>query len=277
MTEAVKTVTFLNTVFVILLVLSGNFSGIVGELVYYLAFLVPVMIGFYSSKGLKYKREEEKGIAEAPDRLLSFDKNRAVKLLPFVFPTVLTVFLVSLASSFLFSVFGASSSPIEDVGIVRMLIAHALIPAVLEELLFRYVPMKLLLPYSKRRCIIYSALCFALIHCSFLKMPYAFVAGAVFMTLDIIFGSVWPSVTIHLINNAISIVWMKYCSEPVPTAVFIAVLVLLAALSLLFIFKNKKEYKSALIQSFDKGQSFAVTYAPFMLVLICCYIAAMSL
>ena len=99
MTEAVKLVTFLNVVFILILALSSSFGGFVGECVYYLAFAIPVVVGFYSSSALKTKREEIKGVAEAQERFFAFGKEKAIELLPLIAPVVLTVFLASLLTS----------------------------------------------------------------------------------------------------------------------------------------------------------------------------------
>ena len=277
MTEAIKLVTFINLVFVIMLMVSGSLSGVFGSVTYYLAFILPVAIGYYASVGLKYKREELKGIAEPMDEFIGFDKSRAIKLLPLITPIVFVVFLASLLFSFILSLVGVSAAPVEDTGIIRMLLVHALAPALFEEALFRYIPMKLLLPYSKRWCVIYSAFCFALIHCSFVQMPYAFIAGVIFMAVDVAFGSVWPSVILHLVNNAASVISMKYCTDITSTVIFIGTLALLSLLSLIFVFKNRIEYKQMLSGVFEKGESFRATYAPAMLILICGYAAFSAL
>ena len=158
-----------------------------------------------------------------------------------------------------------------------MLVSHALAPALLEEALFRYIPMKLLLPYSKRTCIVYSSLCFAFIHCSLAQMPYAFVAGIIFMIVDVALDSVWPSVILHFINNAASVIMMKYCNDTVSASIFLSVLLLLCAVSVFFIFKKKQNYKKMLKTALGKGQGGAVTYAPFALAAICLYIAVASI
>ena len=277
MTEAIKALTFINIVFIILLALSGMLQGIVGEIIYYLSFILPIGIGFYISKGLQYKREEVRGHAEPPETLLSFDLGRLKKLLPLIFPSVTVVFISSLVTSLLLSLVGVSAPPVEDKGIVIMLLIHALIPAFLEEALFRYVPMKLLLPYSRRWCVIYSALCFALIHCSFYQMPYAFVAGLIFMIVDIAFDSVLPSLILHFINNAASVVWIKYCSGITGSVIFILLLALLSLVSLVFICKRRSEYSSVFQGSFDKGESSEITYAPFLLAIITFYLAFSNL
>lgn len=277
MTESVKTLTFINVLFVLLLIASGSFGGIIGDVIYYLAFIIPIAIGFSTSVKLKYEREEIKGIAEPLDRFFSIDKKAVGKLVFLIAPVILVIFLTSLLSSFVLSLLGVSAKPVEDTGIVNMLLVHALVPAIFEEALFRYIPMKLLLPYSKKWCVIYSAICFALIHCSFVQMPYAFVAGILFMIVDVAFESVLPSVILHLLNNAVSVVWMKYCGGLTPSLILISSLVLLSLVSLIFILKRREEYLSDVRCAFDNGDGFPATYAPLALVAVCCCIAAATL
>lgn len=273
MDEAGKLINLLYVIFILLLALSGSFGGLMGELIYYLAFFIPILIGFYYSKELQRKREEVKGVSEPPDRLLSFDKVRAVKLAPLVAPSILVIFFTSLTTSVILSFFGITASPVEDVGIIRMLLIHALIPAVLEELLFRYVPLKLIAPYSRKWCIIYSAICFSLIHCSFVQMPYAFVAGFIFILIDVMLGSVWPSIILHFLNNAVSVMWMKYASGIGASVIFTVALVLLAIVSLIFALKRREEYKTDLIGAFETAERNITLNIPIILTVICFYLA----
>lgn len=277
MTEAVKLVTLIDIIFILLLVLSGSVSGFVGEIVYYVAFIVPIAIGFYSSRGLKIKREEIKGVSEPQETLTNFSHVKLLRTMPLIAPTVAVVFSVSLLTSLLLSLAGISGNTVKNENIAKMILVHAISPALFEEALFRYIPMKLLLPYSKRWCIIYSALCFSLIHCSFAAMPYAFIAGAVFMAVDIALDSVWPSVILHLLNNLASVIWIKYCSTLTASLIFISVILVLAAISVVFIFIRKKEYHELFCHTFDRGEGFAYSYAPALLAVISCCIAAMSL
>lgn len=273
MDEAGKLINLLYVIFILLLALSGSFGGLMGELIYYLAFFIPILIGFYYSKELQRKREEVKGVAEPPDRLLSFDKVRAVKLAPLVAPSILVIFFTSLTTSVILSFFGITASPVEDVGIIRMLLIHALIPAVLEELLFRYVPLKLIAPYSRKWCIIYSSICFSLIHCSFVQMPYAFVAGFIFILIDVMLGSVWPSIILHFLNNTVSVMWMKYASGIGASVIFTVALVLLAIVSFILALKRREEYKTDLIGAFETAERNITLNIPIILTVICFYLA----
>ena len=276
-TLAVRLVTLLDVIFIVLLAISGSVSGLIGDLIYYVAFILPITVGFFCSSELKRKREEIAGVAEKPDRLLTFDRNAFRKTVPLVAPAVATVFAVSFLTSMLMSVFGVQSPPVEKTDIVTMLIVHALTPAIFEEALFRYIPMKLIAPYSKRLSVFYSAFCFALIHCSFSQMPYAFVAGVVFMAIDIALGSVWPSVILHFVNNSASLVWIKYCDTMTNSLIFIGVLLLITLISAFFIFRNKSEYRKIFSAAFEKGESAVYTPAVFALVIICVYFAVTNL
>ena len=277
MTKALKVLTLVDINFIIILMFSGSVGGYFSDIVYYLAFIMPMVIGFYYSWVLKYEREQIAGVREAADKFFTFEINKAGKLLPLVAPFIAVIFTVSFLSSTILALFGVSSSPVEDTGIIRMLLVHALVPAFFEEMLFRYIPMKLFLPYSRRHAVIYSSLFFALIHCSFSQMPYAFIAGALFMIIDVAFESVWPSVILHLINNAAAVIWMKCSPTPTYALIFVGVLFGLAIISIPFILASRREYLSMLKSAITKGDGGKVTYAPFLLVVICCYLAVAKL
>lgn len=277
MSESVKIVALIDVAFIVMLLLSGSLTGFLSEAVYYLAFIIPIAIGFKYSKRLKHEREEKRGLAEPCDGLLSFDKKRLLNLLPLVAPSVTAVFSVSLLFSYIYSLVGVTAPPVEDTGILNMLLVHAFVPAILEESLFRYIPMKLILPYSKKWCVLYSSLFFALIHCSLVQLPYAFVAGMIFMLIDVALGSVWPSVILHFVNNTASIVCMKYCSDTPRLLIFVSVSAALSLISLFFIRKRWGEYKSTFHSALGQGESGAVGSAPIMLAILCLFLAVTSI
>lgn len=278
MTEAIKILTLIDIIFVILLGMSSSVGGVFGEIMYCcVVFVLPVLIGYYASLRLKSKREAEAGVTEKYTNPFLLSGSGFKRLLPVIAPAVTLVFSVSLLTSFLLSAFGVSSPSVEDRDIFTMLYAHALSPAILEEMLFRYVPLILLAPYSKRMCIFYSAFCFALIHCSFWQMPYAFVAGVVFMAVDIALDSVWPSVLLHLINNAASVVMMKYCTTTGATTIFILVMLIFTLLSLILVYRKRREYRNMLVSAFEVGDRGEFTYATVILTLMCGYFAVMNL
>ena len=277
MKKALKIVSFIDVIFLLVLMLAGSLSGALSGVVYYLAFLVPVVIGFYYSRELKVEREEERGFAEAVDKYFHLEKQSIMDLLPLISPAVLLIFVLAALTSLLLTALGFSNPQPENTGILAMFVVHALCPAVFEELLFRYIPMKLLAPYSKRWCVIFSSLFFALIHANLFQMPYAFIAGIIFMTINLALDSVWPSIILHFLNNAASVVWMKYCSSGASQLIFISALLLLSAISVVFIFLKRERYKQHACSSFDKGVAEFDWRAPVSLIVISMYIALASL
>lgn len=277
MSHAIKIVTLIDIMFLILLMLSASFTGVISSIIYTLSFLIPFAIGFAYSKQLKTKREEELGIAEPLDKFFTLKKSDILSLIPLIAPAITIIFFIAALTSLILTALGAVNSQPENVPLIEMLIVHALAPAILEELLFRYIPMKLLFPYSPRYCVLLSALYFALIHANLFQMPYAFAAGIIFMVLNLAFDSVLPSLILHFTNNVLSVICMKYCLDYGSIIAFAVVLLLFALISLIFIVKRRYHYSSCAKKAFSKGDSFTMNNAPIALIVISLYIALMNL
>jgi membrane protease YdiL (CAAX protease family) len=252
MKDGVRVLALSHIVFIAMLSLSGGFGGAVGEVIYYLAFLIPLIIGLYGAGRLKTAREQRAGVAESYPRYFSIGRRQLVSLFPIIAPTVSVILAVSYLTALVMGAFGIETVPVENVGFFKMILIHALIPSVTEELVFRLLPMLLVLPYSKRGCLFISALCFSLCHCDLLKFPYAFVAGIALMLVDVVSESILPSVILHFINNAVSVVWIV-----IPDSCrlwFIAVLAALALVSLILLFIGRSFYIRAFSSAFDRGE-----------------------
>ena len=113
----------------------------------------------------------------------------------------------------------------------------------LEEMLFRYVPLCLYDRSEGRRAVIISAFFFALVHNDLFVIPYAFIAGVIFMMVDLVCGSVWPSVILHFLNNALSVLLISCSGNSAFVYLFYGILILLSVISLLFIAKKRGQYK----------------------------------
>lgn len=256
------------TLFLALLFLSAKLSGFFSEAVYFLAFLLPVVLGLVLDK------QTPKG----DHGLFTISKKEVKATLPLIVPTVLVTMLISaLTSMLIYAITGATNQV--DVGdsIIVALISHALIPAVLEEILFRYLPMKLLLGGSKKVTVIVSALFFALAHHSLFSIPYAFAAGIIFMSLDVMTSSVLPSFILHFINNAISVGMLVYADNEAFTPAVMAVLCILLVISLVFIVKNREGYLEKIKNVFKKDINVIYTVPLKIFTLISLFIAVISL
>ena len=163
-------------------------------------------------------------------------------LLPLIAPTVLLIFLISVLTSLIMTALGATDSVEIAENPWLALLLHAVLPAVLEEILFRYIPLKLMLPYSPKWAVILSALFFSLIHVNLFQIPYAFAAGVIFALVNIMTGSIIPSILLHFSNNAISVVYMMH-AVPDGVLLFYILLVGAAAASAAVIALRRRHYK----------------------------------
>ena len=233
--------------------LSGLLSGIISEAVYYLAYILPFL-------GVIVFAGREKG----EKNLFRLNKRCVGLFLPTVFPTVASVILISSAVSALIFIISGKSSSV-DIGdnIAVALVLHAAVPAALEELLFRYLPIRYISHYSRGYAVAFSSLMFALVHHSFFSIPYALFAGVVFMTVDLLCDSIWPSIIIHFVNNAVSVIWTICFSTAEGGRAVVLTVCLLGALSLAVMIFKRREYIVGVKKIF--AEKVELIFAPEML------------
>ncbi len=249
MTKKLNILTGAYMLFLVLLHLSALLDGPLSEAAYYLAFILPVAICLWTTRGDELKWKEHFRIDIDDIKLVA----------PIVFPTISSIMLVSYVTSVvIFALTGRTNSVEIGDSYLLAIITHALLPAILEEALFRYVPMRLLAPHSPRYAIIVSAVFFALVHQDLFTIPYALLAGFIFMSLDLATDSVIPSLIIHFLNNALSVSLMFISYE----GTFIIVLLwlfMVTIASIALIVKNREEYEIPLMMIFDKGEGMRLT------------------
>lgn len=257
----------LYSLFLILLLLSGSISGILSEIVYLLAFAVPIFIGVYLTRNGDVKIK----------KYLTIDYEGARRTLPLVAPTVSVVMIISyLTSLIIFAITKKTNNVDLGDSFLLALVSHALLPAVLEEALFRYLPLRLLGSHSRRGAILVSAFFFALVHHNLFTIPYAFIAGVIFMTIDIALDSVIPSVIIHFINNALSVAFIF--GESV-SGLNVAVLIILGLLTFLSFIDiiGGGYYPKRVKYAFAKGEGFEITLPMLIFAAVTLTIAVASL
>lgn len=91
-----------------------------------------------------------------------------------------------------------------------LLLLHAVIPAVCEEITFRYCLPSLLAPYGKAGAILCSSVLFALMHTSPVRIPYALTAGLMLGLIAEASHSPLPGIVMHCLNNACSLLITLY-------------------------------------------------------------------
>ena len=253
--------------FLLLLASASITDGVLSEVIYYSAFVLPTILGILCDN--KLRKEESAHDREYPEakNILSFNKNGARLLLQVLFPTIALVMSVSwICARVITAVSGVQ--PTVDVGdnFLAAILIHACLPAVLEEMLFRFMPMRMLARHSARLTVVISSLYFALVHNSFFSMPYALLAGLIFITVDLLAESIWPSVILHFCNNLLSVVWIFFGARASVAMIISILIALLSSISVIFIIINRKRHIKRIKMLLSSGDSYKLGYTPLAVV-----------
>ena len=249
MQKALSRLIFADCIFVLLLSLSSILGGNFEWPIYAAAFIVPTLIL------LSLPREEDYKISVFSPRSASL-----VGILG-AFPIIFLIFTISLLTSLLMGAIGIEGIADNLSGnIFYVILVSAFAPAVFEEMLFRYLPARLLGGYSKKLTVVYSAILFALAHGNVFQIPYALVAGAMFMAVDIATGSILPSIAIHFLNNVLSVLWQREGDSLVFCIIFMILLFALTLISIVFIYFKRKSFREAFLPILEDKSKFIFTY-----------------
>ena len=86
------------------------------------------------------------------------------------------------------------------------LFVMAVLPALLEEMVFRGYVLRTLRPYGDGFAILVSAILFALMHGNLRQIPFAVVVGLVLGWIVTATENIWLAVAVHFANNALSVI-----------------------------------------------------------------------
>ena len=271
MKKAITAITFIDIVFLLLLSVSGNVKGIFGDIIYYFAFAVPVLLAF-----IYLKRNEDDEAKPVLLRILP-DKRSLKYALPLIAPFILIVFIVSFLTSLLLTKLGFSEATDVSGNLFTVIVKHALLPSFFEEALFRFVPLMLLIPYSKKNALALSSVMFAAVHCSLFQIPYALIASFILSLLALATGSIFPCILIHFLNNLASIIFLRYSAAPNFSLIFFLSLALLSSISLAVIVIKRDRYKSILNEIKEDKCNIEFTPATVMFVAMTLVIGVINL
>lgn len=158
---------------------------------------------------------------------LPFRKTRCDITVGGIFVGLSAGIVASYATSYLeqaLGLFGIGIS-MPDVGVPQALPAKILyiatltiVPAFIEEMVFRGIVMQSLRRFGDMFALVASALIFGIFHLNLIQMPYAFILGLCIGYFVMRTGSLWVGIIIHFLNNGIATVFTMiepYCSESV--------------------------------------------------------------
>ena len=96
--------------------------------------------------------------------------------------------------------------PQGPLGLVLTIITMSLAPAFLEEFAFRGIVFGITRRLGEGFAIFASAICFSIMHMNMSQIPFAFLAGLIIGFVYVKSESIWTAVTVHAINNLLSII-----------------------------------------------------------------------
>lgn len=212
-------------------------SAAVRELLLPLSFLPPFAI-FALSRGFSgYRRPPERGSLSAT-LLLSA---------PFTLALLVCTVAVSALTAHLASALGAETGDFStELSFPLAIVIHALIPAIAEETLFRYMLPRIFEPLGTGATVALTALLFSVSHLHPTALPYALLAGVMLGLAAAITGAPYLSAFAHFVNNLAGVAIFFVSREQSPAggiALLVSFILLVAAstvsLVLLLIFKRK--------------------------------------
>lgn len=120
-----------------------------------------------------------------------------------------------------------------------VLLAVGVLPAAMEETLFRGVVLSSLKGFGTVFAVLTSGALFALFHQNPAQTVYQFICGCVFALLALRSGSVFPGILVHFLNNAVVLYCYREGISSLPLVVpILSALAFVAALVLLFLEKK---------------------------------------
>ena len=149
--------------------------------------------------------------------------------------------------------------------IILLFISTAIIPAIVEELMFRGIVLANLIPYGRGMAIITSALLFGLMHKNPQQFFYATIMGVAIGLVYVMTRSIWICMITHFLNNGLAVLQavmygrMEAEVADKLSAMMDITMVILAAVSLaillgVYAFKRKNAP--------EEGGSFGRIYEP---------------
>ncbi|MBO5906609.1 MAG: CPBP family intramembrane metalloprotease [Clostridia bacterium] len=242
MQNRVKLLSAVYLLYLVLNILSGELRGVWSDVVFALSFALPTLLA------LGYIKKEDSDDIRA---YLGLDSEGVKTTLLFLAPTIALTGSISYTTGLVLKFFfGELKAPSVPDDFLLAILVSALLPALIEEIMFRYLPMRVLSGAPRSRIIMLSSLFFAFAHASLYQIPYALVAGFLFMLLDLMAGSVLPSFILHFFNNVFSLV-LIFCGENLVAKICLNVIGgLLFALSFALFLRERKRLIGKINQIF---------------------------
>ncbi|NMA06269.1 MAG: CPBP family intramembrane metalloprotease [Ruminococcaceae bacterium] len=205
--------------------------------------------------------------------------------LPIYFGSYLPIMLISLIYVSIMNMLGLKGVdvvipfPDNTVGRIIYLLQYALMPAFLEELLFRGVLLERLRKYGNVLAITMSSLVFALIHGNVVGFLFIFMLGLVFGYIAVLSESLIPSIIMHLLNNSIALLTSNFENDVwAISAISISIIAFgIVGIIVTAVYISTNKYKKQFSVPREKGPIMSRVYnfllTPGMIIFICVTLA----
>ena len=188
-----------------------------------------------------------KGLKHSEEKL---EAREALTLVPVFLGAFPVYYLLTEGSVKLFSLIGVETAgtafvPSSAAGRILYVLCAAVIPAVMEELLFRGTLLRVMFPMGERFAVCVSGLLFALSHWQPQRFLPVFFVSLLFSEAYLRTGSILAPVILHLLNNltVIAGMWIREEAGAGAADVFIRILFALGAVCItagLIVYKGRK-------------------------------------
>lgn len=261
--RAVKT--FLSYAFAKDTVLMQTIERIYAMFAYACTFFVPLFITLliFSKNGISRR---------AANPNISFSMKLPPRPLASIFAVIGILYVIGDITGAIFAFLGKIGLPIAVAertlpdtppDMLLYFISSVILPAIVEELIFRGYILHLLLPHGRTFAILVSGVLFGVMHFYLPQLLYATVAGILIGYLVVQSGSVWCGIFLHIINNLLVYVSdMASVLLDAPSYAFFSIVLkgiiyLCAMVGLILVFANGfGSYK----KSFDDFTEHSTTY-----------------
>ena len=140
----------------------------------------------------------------------------------------------------------------------------AVLPGLLEEMIFRGCVLRMLRPYGDVFAVFVSALMFGLMHGNVRQIPFAIIVGLVLGFLYVVTDNIWIPIVVHFLNNAVSLLmeYMSFSLSESTVSFFYSVgIITLAALGVFFgimlvVFCRSEFHRSTVRSTLSTGERF---------------------
>lgn len=150
------------------------------------------------------------------DQTIQFGKAKKGTFLPLLLFGIGFCSFANIAMNYasrIFEIFGIDydvdfgDNPLGVFGFLLTFIATAIVPALVEEFACRGIILGLLKKHGEGFAIITSSIVFGIMHGNFEQIPFAVMVGLILGYIYVKTGSIWVSVLVHGINNAVSVIF----------------------------------------------------------------------